>query len=97
MIDPEKKLWQSVIITAIKDALSLKDKKNSIYGKQIAHEAKEWLLNNNSNYFKVCSMADVNPLSLREKVKEAFVYENQVMQGISGNMTGINSVDIDSD
>jgi len=74
MINPEKKLWQSVLITAVNDALIQKKHKYNVYGQKIVEDAKEWLLNNNSHYFRVCSMADINPLALREKVKEALTF-----------------------
>lgn len=97
MIDPEKKLWQNVLITAIKDAFSVIKEKDSLYKKQVVIEAKNWLLSNNHNYFIVCSMADVNPLSLREKVKNAYMFRNQDTEHNSCNMIGKNTLDVDLD
>ncbi len=78
MINPEKKLWQNVLLTAINDALNFKRGGNTIYGVKIAKDAKNWLLNNNAHYFRVCSMADINPVSLRQKIKEKLVTSNDV-------------------
>lgn len=76
MIDPEKKLWQSVLLTAVSDALTKEKSKSNIYQIQVINDARDWLFNNNSHYFRVCSMADINPLALRNKVKEALTYKH---------------------
>jgi hypothetical protein len=85
MIDPEKKLWQSVLLTAVNDALTTKKQQNSIYSYKIVEDAREWLLNNNGHYFRVCSMADINPLALREKVKEVLSFNKYVSSKLEGN------------
>lgn len=78
MIDAEKKLWQRVILTAVEDALTPIDNQNkkSLYQVKIIKDAKNWILNNNSHYFRVCHMANINPLWLRAKIKEILSDKN---------------------
>lgn len=78
MIDPEKKLWQRVILTAVEDALAPinNHNKKSLYQIKIINDARNWILNNNRDYFRVCHMADIDPLSLRTKVREILADKN---------------------
>ena len=96
MIDPEKKLWQSVLLTAVNDALFTKKHKNNIYSYKIVEDAREWLLNNNGHYFRVCSMADINPLTLRAKVKEAIAFNKYVSPTLEDHDLADNMDDNDS-
>lgn len=66
----ENRLWQSVVLIAVKDALLPKANPTKYSFKDV-QDARNWLLYNNSNYFKVCIMANINPKALREKVKNA--------------------------
>jgi len=64
----EQKLWQNVVLRAVMDAFAAKHYTNKYHNHNIS-DAQNWLLHNRTSYFEVCSMANIDPISLREKVK----------------------------
>lgn len=87
-MDAEKKLWQSVLLVAVNDALTIKKPQNTIYKNKIIDDAKEWLLNNKTYYYRVCSMADIDPINLREKVKAVFAQQDQTILDYQTDIIG---------
>ncbi len=75
----EKKLWQSVILTAVSDALATRKKElNRKYETLSQEAALKWILYDNKHYYDVCFMADINPLTLRNKVQQAIKHNNKL-------------------
>ena len=70
----EKRLWQAVVINAIRDAFTKTSTNTNKYN--IIQDARSWLTTDNCNYFIVCFMAGVEGQLIREKVKSALAAEN---------------------
>ena len=73
----EVKLWQSVVLTAVSDALSaVSSSGKSQYRNLEAKKAREWLLKDRNNFVKVCDFANINPNKLRERLKRILSESN---------------------
>lgn len=72
-ISNEKRLWQAVVINAIREAFTKTSTNANKYN--IIQDARSWLTTDNYNYFVVCFMAGVEGQRIREKVKSALASE----------------------
>ena len=64
----EKKLWRSVLTTAVEDTLiTNSDRKNSL----IKLEAHNWILDNGSKFQEVCTCAEIDAQSVVSSYKKA--------------------------
>ena len=89
----EQRLWQSVVLTAVKDAL-LEKSNPTKYSSKDVQDARNWLLYNRNNYFKVCTMANINPEDLREKVKNALAKINALPEENEKKVTKLSALNI---
>ena|SRR2546422_1308281 len=62
---PEARLWQSVIIQALRD-LYLRDCKAN--GKNVQGNARDWIFTDNEGFRTVCFWAGLNPEKVRKGV-----------------------------
>ena len=75
-LEPEHRLWQAVILTAIADAEGINLhhlRKNKNYEKDKAESAIRWLLRDNQWFPWICDAAGYSPDSIREKAKKLIV------------------------
>ena len=65
---PAELLWQAALLQAIKDACSTARSPRPGSGAACTFEqqqARDWLLNNNGDFVRVCLMADMEPTRIR--------------------------------
>lgn len=72
----ELKLWRSVIIQALRDALRATDQQMDSHASEAAyvrHMSRYWLEYAPLDYFEVCYMADIDPSWFRKQVVEPLI------------------------
>ncbi len=73
---PEVHLWEAVLMTAIKDAITVRARKNSsgrTYVNNIQRSALKWIMTDNrmpNGFLSVCEIVGVDPHRVRAKIKE---------------------------
>lgn len=80
------RLWQSVVITALNDSVISKNTKYNKYKVNDMKIARDWLLNNETSFYTICYWANIDPISLRNKVKKLFTrHDNNYSEDLDNN------------